>query len=115
MIRLSTVANLCGFFTNLILNYLLIFGHMGFPEMGIRGAAVGTLCSRVLELTIVLVYVFAIDRRLELRPKDLKLFNLSLIHIFATEGTQFTINGFKTFLRGKHDACVFPLLSLIHI
>ena len=28
---------------------------------------------------------------------------------FATEGTQFTINGFKTFLRGKHDACVFPL------
>ena len=29
---------------------------------------------------------------------------------FATEGTQFTkVNGFKTFLRGKHDACVFPL------
>lgn len=28
---------------------------------------------------------------------------------FATEGTQFTINGFKTFLRGKHDGCVFPL------
>ena len=28
---------------------------------------------------------------------------------FATEGTQFVINGYKTFLRGKHDACVFPL------
>ena len=28
---------------------------------------------------------------------------------FSTQGTQFTINGFKTFLRGKHDACVFPL------
>ena len=28
---------------------------------------------------------------------------------FSTEGTQFTINGIKTFLRGKHDACVFPL------
>ena len=28
---------------------------------------------------------------------------------FSTEGTQFTINGTKTFLRGKHDACVFPL------
>lgn len=27
----------------------------------------------------------------------------------STDGTQFTINGFKTFLRGKHDACVFPL------
>jgi len=28
---------------------------------------------------------------------------------FSTLGTQFTINGIKTFLRGKHDACVFPL------
>jgi beta-galactosidase/beta-glucuronidase len=28
---------------------------------------------------------------------------------FATGGTQFTINGSRTFLRGKHDACVFPL------
>lgn len=28
---------------------------------------------------------------------------------FSTSGTQFTINGIKTFLRGKHDACVFPL------
>lgn len=28
---------------------------------------------------------------------------------FTTKGTQFTINGFKTFLRGKNEACVFPL------
>jgi hypothetical protein len=28
---------------------------------------------------------------------------------FSTRGTQFTINGQTTFLRGKHDACVFPL------
>ena len=30
---------------------------------------------------------------------------------FATQGTQFTINGLKTFLRGTHDACVFPLTA----
>ena len=28
---------------------------------------------------------------------------------FAVQGTQFTINGRPTFLRGKHDGCVFPL------
>lgn len=28
---------------------------------------------------------------------------------FAVDGTQFTLNGYRTFLRGKHDACVFPL------
>ena len=31
------------------------------------------------------------------------------MHKFSTQGTQFTINGTKTFLRGKHDACAFPL------
>lgn len=31
------------------------------------------------------------------------------IRDFSTNGTQFTINSLKTFMRGKHDACVFPL------
>ena len=35
---------------NVILNYLLIFGKFGFPEMGIVGAAVGTLVSRIIML-----------------------------------------------------------------
>ena len=33
---------------NIVLNYLLIFGNFGFPELGIIGAAIGTLVSRVL-------------------------------------------------------------------
>jgi beta-galactosidase/beta-glucuronidase len=30
---------------------------------------------------------------------------------FSTDGTRFVINGHPTFLRGKHDACVFPLIA----
>ena len=33
---------------NIVLNYLLIFGNLGFPQLGIVGAAVGTLVSRFM-------------------------------------------------------------------
>ena len=38
---------------NLILNYILIFGHFGAPKMGVQGAAVATVISRYVELAIV--------------------------------------------------------------
>ena len=38
---------------NVCLNYLLIYGNLGFPEMGVRGAACATLIARCVELIIV--------------------------------------------------------------
>lgn len=38
---------------NVTLNYLLIFGSFGFPKMGIVGAAVGTLASRVIMVAFI--------------------------------------------------------------
>ncbi|MEG0741172.1 MAG: MATE family efflux transporter [Clostridia bacterium] len=41
---------------NVCINYALIFGKLGMPEMGIEGAAIGTLIARFVELLIVLWY-----------------------------------------------------------
>lgn len=46
------------FSTNTILNYLLIFGKLGLPAMGVVGAATATLIARSLELVLVLYVIF---------------------------------------------------------
>ena len=47
------VASITAVFANLILNYILIFGHFGAPAMGVRGAALATVISRYVEMAIV--------------------------------------------------------------
>jgi len=46
-------AGIIAVFVNLILNYLLIYGKMGMPELGVRGAAIATVISRYVEMLIV--------------------------------------------------------------
>lgn len=42
--------------TNLVFNYILIFGKFGAPAMGVRGAALATLLSRIVECGILIVW-----------------------------------------------------------
>src|SRR6056297_3881297 len=43
---------------NVLLNYSLIFGNFGFPELGIQGAGIGTLLSRIFEMLLILWIVY---------------------------------------------------------
>lgn len=79
VVKISFVISIVSLITNGCINYTLIFGHFGFPEMGIKGAAVGTLTARMLELLIIVVYVWKIDTKV-------RLFDVNLIRIiFAPE------------------------------
>ena len=49
-------AGIAAVLTNLVGNYLLIFGKFGFPELGVEGAAIATVISRYLEAAIVIIW-----------------------------------------------------------
>ena len=70
-VNISFYISLVSLVVNVGINYVLIFGRFGLPEMGVRGAAIGTLVARILELLIVLVYIAKIDKKLHLFQKGL--------------------------------------------
>ncbi|MGB2086774.1 MAG: MATE family efflux transporter [Flavobacteriaceae bacterium] len=42
---------------NILLNYLLIFGYFGFPQLGVEGAALGTLIARSVAVIFIMIYI----------------------------------------------------------
>ena len=75
MTRYPMYATLLANISNVILNYLLIFGKFGFPELGIVGAAYGTLLSRIIML-IYLWWLLANKERSRALVTNIKLFVL---------------------------------------
>ena len=53
---LPMIAGMISVGVNLVLNYVLIFGHLGAPALGIKGAALATVISRFAELIILIVW-----------------------------------------------------------
>ncbi len=71
VVRATLYATIISLLTNVGLNYVLIFGRLGLPAMGVRGAAIATLAARLVELVIVWVYTFKVQKSIDLSPRDL--------------------------------------------
>lgn len=68
--RVSLYGALAAFFVNIGANYLLIFGKLGLPAMGVAGAALGTVIARIVECGIVAGYFF-MKQKVRYRLRDL--------------------------------------------
>ncbi len=81
-VSIALATNSTAIVLNILLNYILIFGKLGFPQLGIVGAAIATLISRIVELLMVLGYVIFFEKRVKLNiPKMLKI-NKTLVRDF---------------------------------
>ena len=54
--RVPMVAGIIAILTNLFLNWVLIYGHLGAPALGVEGAAIATVISRYVELAVVVIH-----------------------------------------------------------
>lgn len=78
-VKLPLFVSIGALFVNLIANYAFIFGHFGAPRMEVAGAAVGTLIARIYEATVILGYLFFVDKRIAFRIRDIFMKTSSLI------------------------------------
>ena len=62
------------------INYVLIFGRLGAPELGVTGAAIGTLTARILECSVLIFYIAKKEKNLRLKLTDFFQRDAQLLH-----------------------------------
>ncbi|TDW16383.1 putative MATE family efflux protein [Breznakia blatticola] len=64
--KIPMVSGAIAFVSNVVLNYVLIFGHFGFAPLSVQGAALATMISRFLELGFLVILLFQRNATLHL-------------------------------------------------
>ncbi len=77
----SSVISLISVLVNLVMNALLIFGLAGFPKLGIPGAAIATVLSKLIELILVLLVMR--------KPNSVKIRLPHILHIDANRHREY--------------------------
>lgn len=83
--------SLIGVLVNATLNYVLIFGKLGFPVLGVAGAAIATSIARFIEMVFVLVVSYKVT---DIIPKfrDMFDFNLDFVRVYFKTSISVIIN-----------------------
>lgn len=79
-------------FTNAFLNYVLIFGHLGFPELGVQGAAIATLIARTLEMIVIISITYGQKFEYRSRIRDLFKVDGKLAKAIMLKGLPLALN-----------------------
>jgi MATE family multidrug resistance protein len=93
--RVVMVSDLLGVAMNIPLSYVLIFGVFGAPEMGIRGAALGTVISTIFSIAVYLLFYFNRSNREKFSVLDSFKLNTGILKRYLRLGFP---SGFELFI-----------------
>lgn len=112
IVKITFVISIVSFFTNLGGNYVLIFGKLGLPAMGVEGAALATVIARAIELIIVMIFFFKVQKKINVKPKDLFFAEKVMWKDFFKYGVPVVIGDVQWGLVGVVKAVVIGRLGL---
>lgn len=105
---IATVVYLSSMITNIVINGILIFGLFGAPVMGIKGAAIGTVAARAVELLIIMFYDFKFNNTLRFHFSYLKMKDKALWGDFLRYSFPVMLN---ELLWGSGVSCISAILG----
>ncbi|MBS4199299.1 MATE family efflux transporter [Bacillus sp. FJAT-49732] len=79
---------------NVCLNYILIYGHFGFPSLGVQGSAIATLTSRIIEFIIIIIFVKRFDQKIYLKLRDFFNIEFGLFKQYINLGSPIIMSNF---------------------
>ena len=92
VVKVSIVIYLSSLIVNVSLNWVLIFGKLGAPVLGIEGAAIATAVARVVEFIILLIYLEFFEKKIHYTFRDLFLPVKDYLGAFFKTGAPVVIN-----------------------
>lgn len=90
--KFSMIASIIALTLNTILNLILIFGLLGFPQLGVIGAAIATLVSRIVEFILVIGFAYLKTETMNPKLSVLLAFDRELINKLIVTSLPVVIN-----------------------
>jgi len=123
VVKIGMIASCSALVVTISLNWVLIFGNLGFPALGAMGAGISTLIARIVEFIVVLGYMIFKDKKLNFKFVYLFKVNKLLIIDFIKYGLPVTLGSviwginlaIQGSMIGRLDEAVIAAYSISYI